>query len=77
MLEKISACSEVAPIFPAINTCERCGVESIGDSRVVHSPLCQYEDGTNTELSRDEVKRALEVLGKRGCYIEQNDDLPF
>lgn len=46
--------------------CPRCGAHT----QATHHPLCTYRDGTPTELSDDEVRRALEVLAR----ADGNDD---
>ena len=56
------------------NLCSRCGA----DEQATHHPLCQYRDGTPTELSDKEVMTALRVLTVGGAYAEEaTDDIPF
>jgi hypothetical protein len=48
-----------------VGDCPRCG-------RITgrHHPLCEYFDGTPTELTDAEIQRVLAVLEKQGCKVE-------
>lgn len=49
--------------------CPRCGVRTTGG----HDEMCQYPDGTPTELSDDEVQRVIQVQ-KNGLLLHTADD---
>ena len=72
----------IDPVSPPIVRCERCEAETVGYRQFVHSPLCQDEDGTLTDLPDDQVRSILGLLHQKGFYIAKNDQvdtarLPF
>jgi hypothetical protein len=62
----------VRPLLPKPQFCERCGSGTKGS----HHPLCSFPDGIRTELSNEAVQRAVEILGRTGYRVVE-EELPF
>ena len=77
----LSGYEEVEPVHPRVMTCSRCQAQTIGNMRMPHSPLCQYEDGPQTPLSDEEVAQVLKLIHDQGYHIAKNvsvdNEIPF